>query len=66
MNIPTVLTIFACIVVLLKLMGYIALAWTPILCGAGILFGGMFIMVLLAAITLKRSANNFLAKRDFR
>lgn len=66
MNIPTVLTIFACTVVLLKLLGYITLAWSVILWGVGVLFGGMFIMMLLAAIVLRRSADDFLTKRNFR
>ncbi|RTL00157.1 MAG: hypothetical protein EKK57_07870 [Proteobacteria bacterium] len=66
MNIPTILTIFACTVVLLKLLGYITLAWSAIFLGVGVLFGGMFILMLLAAIVMKRSTDNFLQKRNFR
>lgn len=58
MNIPTVLTIFACAVVLLKLLGYIALAWTPILWGIGIVFGFQLVMVTFAMITLGLANRN--------
>lgn len=55
MNIPTVLTIFACIVVLLNLLGYIALAWTTIFWGVGVLFGGMFVLMLVALAVSKQA-----------
>lgn len=51
MNINFMLVLTCCIVVVLKLLGYIALGWTPILWGVGIVFGFILLIVLLAVIS---------------
>ena len=52
MNVPVIFTIFAGVIVTLKLLGYIAMVWTPILWGIGIMFGFQLVMVTFAMITL--------------
>ena len=52
MNVPVICTLFAGVIVTLKLLGYIALAWTPILWGIGIVFGFQLVMVIFAMVTL--------------
>ena len=58
MNIPVICTLFAGVIVILKLLGYIALAWTPILWGIGIVFGFQLVMVTFAMITLGLANRN--------
>ena len=58
MNVPVIFTIFAGVIVTLKLLGYIALAWTPILWGIGIVFGFQSVMVIFAMVTLSLANRN--------
>ena len=58
MNIPTIVTIFACAVVLLKLLGYIALGWSPILWGIGIAYGFMLLLILGSIVLLALTPKN--------
>jgi len=58
MNVPVICTIFAGVIVTLKLLGYIALGWTTILWGIGIVFGFQLVMVTFAMITLGLANRN--------
>lgn len=58
MNINFVLVLTCCVVVVLKLLGYITLAWTPIIWGIGIVFGFQLVMVTFAMITLGLANRN--------
>lgn len=64
MNIPSLLTLTACTVVVLKLLGYITISWMPILWGIGIVFIGMVIMLVLAVAFAQKNVNRFLSKRE--
>ena len=58
MNVPVICTIFAGVIVTLKLLGYIALGWATILWGIGIVFGFQLVMVIFAMITLGLANRN--------
>lgn len=58
MNVPVICAIFAGVIVTLKLLGYIALGWTTILWGIGIVFGFQLVMATFAMITLGLANRN--------
>ena len=63
MNINFVLVLTCCIVVVLKLLGYIALGWTPILWGVGIVFGFILLTLLLAVILASTTTEHILNRK---
>ena len=58
MNVPTVVTIFTGIVVILKLLGYITLGWYPILITIGVIYGFMLLMIIFSLALLNAKANS--------
>lgn len=58
MNVPTVVTIFTGIIVILKLLGYIALGWYPILTTICVVYGFMFLMVVFSLALLNTKTNS--------